>query len=252
MSRVRRLLARALRKATFLLEPPSPQVAENYDEYIKWLSFANPGMLASGNRYSMEYAVSRLPSASPILEIGSFCGLSTNTLTYYKRKHGKNNRLITCDKWEFERKHNADTLGNSSISYPEYRRFVRDSYLRNIQMFSASDLPYTFEMTSDEFFDAWKRGITAQDVFGRTLALGGPISFAYVDGNHSFEFAKRDFLNCDAYLDEEGFILFDDSTVADFGVKDLMPEVTSSGRYTLSVANPNHLFRKLAVDANAR
>jgi hypothetical protein len=252
MSRARRLLAGALRKATLLLEPPSPQAAENNDEYINWLSFANPGMLAPGNRYSMEYALSRLPSDSPILEIGSFCGLSTNVLTYFKRKHGKNNRLITCDKWEFERKHAADCLGNSSISHREYRRFVRESYLRNIQMFSAGDLPYTLEMTSDEFFDAWKDRRTVQDVLGRTLTLGGPISFAYVDGNHTYEFAKRDFLNCDACLDEGGFILFDDSTVPDFGVKDLMPEVMSSGRYILSATNPNHLFRKLGADATYR
>jgi hypothetical protein len=101
---MRSLLARALHKARppFLLEPPDPQGVENNDEYI--------------NRYSMEYGVSRLPSDSPLLVIGSFCGLSTNVLTYYKRKHAKNNRLITCDKWEFERKHPADCLGNSIIS----------------------------------------------------------------------------------------------------------------------------------------
>jgi hypothetical protein len=143
-------------------------------------------------------------------------------------------------------------LGQLSISHREYRRFVRESYLRNIQMFSAGDLPYTLEMTSDEFFDAWKDRRTVQDVLGRTLTLGGPISFAYVDGNHTYEFAKRDFLNCDACLDEGGFILFDDSTVPDFGVKDLMPEVMSSGRYILSATNPNHLFRKLGADATYR
>jgi hypothetical protein len=111
-------------------------------------------------------------------------------------------------------------------------------------MFSASDLPYTIEMTSDEFFDAWKTRQTVQDVLGRTITLSGPISFAYIDGNHTYEFAKRDFLNCDAFLDDNGFILFDDSTAAEFGVKDLMPEIISSGRYRLSAANPNHLFQK--------
>ncbi|HEY6387955.1 MAG TPA: class I SAM-dependent methyltransferase [Candidatus Acidoferrum sp.] len=244
MSRVRPFLARALRKATFLFEPPGPSVIESKDEYLVWLGFANAGMLNPGNPYSMEFAVSRLPSDAPILEIGSFCGLSTNLLTYLKRKHGRSNRLISCDKWDFEKPPGTDFLGNSKISHSEYRQFVRESYLRNIQMFSAEDLPYTLEMTSDEFFDAWKKQGAVQDVLGRTLTLGGPISFAYIDGNHTYEFAKRDFLNCDAFLEEDGFIFFDDSTAATFGVRDLMPEIISSGRYTLSATNPNHLFQK--------
>ena len=241
---MRSLLARALRKATFLVEPPGRLPIESKDEYLAWLGFANAGMLDPGNPGSMEFAVSRLPSEAPMVEIGSFCGLSTNLLTYLKGKHCRRNRLITCDKWDFEKSPGNDFLGNSKISHSDYRQFVRESYLRNIQMFSAEDLPYTVEMTSDEFFDAWRDRRTVQDVLGRTLTLGGPISFAYVDGNHTYEFAKRDFQNCDACLDEGGFIFFDDSTVAGFGVEDLMLEVISSDRYALESANPNHLFRK--------
>lgn len=47
------------------------------DEYISWLSFANAGMLHAGNIYTMNYAIENLPSNSPVLEIGIFCGLST-------------------------------------------------------------------------------------------------------------------------------------------------------------------------------
>ena len=49
------------------------------------------------------------------------------------------------------------------------------------------------------------------DVFGRSFQLGGPISFCYIDGNHTDDLAKRDFENCDRYLEKGGFVLFDDS-----------------------------------------
>ena len=50
--------------------------------------------------------------------------------------------------------------------------------------------------------------------------------------------------NCDAFLENGGFLLFDDSTIEAFGVRNLMPELTASGRYKLVAANPNHLFQK--------
>src|ERR1051326_5368411 len=112
---MRRLMARALRKAASAIGPPSQ--IDITDDYVKWLCFANAGMLDRGNLYLIDHAIRNLPSGAPILEIGSFCGLSANLLTHYKRKHGKANRLFTCDKWEFE---NADRdtghVGGSPVS----------------------------------------------------------------------------------------------------------------------------------------
>jgi hypothetical protein len=53
------------------------------DDYINWLSFANSGMLHRGNLYCFDYAIEHLPTEAPIIEIGSFCGLSANVITYY-------------------------------------------------------------------------------------------------------------------------------------------------------------------------
>ena len=86
---------------------------------------------------------------------------------------------------------------------------------------------------------------TTQDVFGRSVTLGGSISFCYIDGAHTYEAVKKDFLNCDAVLDVGGFLLFDDSTIEMFGVRNLMPEILETGRYELIDTNPNHLYRKL-------
>jgi hypothetical protein len=214
------------------------------NEFVSWLTFANAGMLDRGNLYCFDFAIRNLPSDAPIVEIGSFCGLSTNLLTYYKKKHGKQNRLFTCDKWVFE---GSDTnrLGDSSITHADYRRFVKESFMRNVNMFSGDDLPYTIEVFSDEFFDLWSKHRGAADVFGRDVNLGGKISFCYIDGNHSYEYAKRDFVNCDRFLEVGGFVLFDDSADhSGFEVTKVIAEVKAMKSYEVVARNPNYLFRK--------
>ncbi len=155
-------------------------------------------------------------------------------------------KLVTCDKWEFENDDKENPyIGASPILLETHKVFVRESYVRNTRMFSGDDLPFTVEAASDEFFAAWRGEKEAQDVHGRPLTLGGPISFCYVDGNHTYERVKQDFLNYDEFLANGGFLLFDDSTVATFGVRDLMPEVAATGRYKLVAANPNQLYQKI-------
>ena len=51
----------------------------------------------------MEYAIANMPERNPILEIGSFCGLSTTVLSYLLEKHSKTNAIYTCDKCCYER-----------------------------------------------------------------------------------------------------------------------------------------------------
>ncbi|MCB2186152.1 MAG: class I SAM-dependent methyltransferase [Deltaproteobacteria bacterium] len=216
------------------------------DGFITWLRFANAGMMHGGNVYCFDYVLERLVSEAPILEIGSFCGLSTNALTHFKAKHGRANRLITCDKWEFQGAAPGAPLGLSDITHDEYREFVRHTYLGNVGFFSRRDLPYTVEMLSDEFFGAWAEQRQVKDVFGRELTLGGPVSFCYIDGNHEYEFAHRDFENCHRWLEPGGYILFDDSEDgSDWPVCQVVAEVAGSGEYELVMKNPNYLFRKM-------
>ena len=240
---MRQLIGQMLRRV--LPTQPAPQVIDISEDYTQWLCFANAGMLERGNLYCFDYAIRHLPSQAPIVEIGSFCGLSTNLLSYYKEKNHATNKLITADKWEFEGAQIGSCIGQSSIPFADYRAFVRETYLRNIRMFSRSDLPYTVEMLSDEFFEMWRRGDEVQDVLGRPIKLGGPIGFCFIDGNHTYEFARRDFENCDEFLERQGFILFDDSADGSgWGVCDLMKEIEAAGKYELVIKNPNYLFRK--------
>ena len=216
------------------------------DDYIAYLGFANAGMLNRGNLLCFDYAIRNLPSQNPIVEIGSFCGLSTNLLAYFKRRHGVTNPIFNCDRWEFEGA--VGYVGDSDIPHSAYRAFVRESYIRNVRTFSHGQLPRTIEKLSDDFFAAWRRGETTRDVFGRETTLGGPISFCYIDGNHEYDFARRDFEHTDEFLEVGGFVLFDDSADGSaWEVCRVIEEVKRmSDCYRLVVKNPNYLFQKIA------
>ena len=195
---------------------------------------------------SVDYALKHLPTSDPIIEIGSFCGLSINVMTYYKAKYNVENRLITCDRWNFEGAITGTMVGQSSVSHAEYRAYAKDTFLRNVKMFSEKDLPYTIEMFSDEFFQAWAKSQHVSDVFERPIQLGGNISFCYIDGNHSYEYVKRDFEHCHQFLVPQGFILFDDSADGSrwHEINQMVNEVAQSQQYELIIKNPNYFFRK--------
>jgi len=239
---IRAFLARVMRGVALYVEPK----IDISNHFVNGLCYANSGMLERGNLWCFDHAIRNLPSEAPIVEIGSFCGLSTNLLTYYKQLHGRRNTLITCDKWEFEGAEPGQPFhGCAWISHESYREHVKQTYIRNISFFSSCDPPYTIERTSDEFFTAWREGREVVDVLGRPIRLGGPISFCYIDGNHSYEYVLRDFQNVDAHLQPGGFILFDDSYDGTcFEVSRVIAQVKTLPRYRLVAKNPNYLFRK--------
>jgi hypothetical protein len=215
------------------------------DEYVRWLTMANAGMLDHGNLYCFDYAMRNLPSGAPIVEIGSFCGLSTNLLSYYKQRAEVANRIFTSDAWLFEGANKSRLDDGSTISHQEYRDFVKGTFLNNVKMFSRDDLPFAIEKLSDDFFAAWRSAEEVTDVFGRTAKLGGPIAFCYIDGDHTYDAAKRDFENCNEFLEPGGFVLFDDSADGSgWEVCRLVSEIKRGNAYHLVIKNPNYLFRK--------
>ena len=86
------------------------------DEYIQWLMYANAGMINEGNIYLFDYVIKNVPSNKPILEIGSFCGLSLNIMNYLLFKHSKNNKLFSADPWFFEGYYEGK-IGDSNIEF---------------------------------------------------------------------------------------------------------------------------------------
>lgn len=226
----------------------STQKKAKPDSFINWLRFANAGILNKGNIYCFQYVAERLPSESPIVEIGSFCGLSTNVISYFLEKSDKSNKLITCDKWYFEGMEDQDELMvPSNITHRKYRQFVIEAYIRNVRFFSPNRTPHTIACFSNDFFELWSQETIATDVTGRDVKLGGKISFAYIDGNHTYPYVQNDFLNVDRYLETGGFILFDDSAdyYTHFGVNRLVREIKKMDNYEVVIKNPNYLFKKI-------
>lgn len=224
-----------------------PGVIDISDDYTRLLKDVNAGMCVPGNLYLFDYAVRNLPSDAPVVEIGLWAGLSTNLLTYYKRKHGRRNLVVNCDRWggEDEQNHPAP-VAESGATLGDFRAHLRESYVRNVERFSRGDLPHTLELLSGELFRAWREGGRRTDIFGREVQLGGPVSFAFIDGAHDYDNVRADFEMCDEFLERGGFVLFDDSA-PEAGwpdVQRLVEEVRSDGRYELVAANPYHLFRK--------
>jgi hypothetical protein len=106
------------------------------------------------------------------------------------------------------------------VPFEEYRAHVIETFRRNVTLFSGDRLPHHIELNSNAFFAAWASREERTDFFGRLTRLGGPISFAYIDGEHTYAESKADFANVDTYLEPGGFIVFDDTAdYCNFGCK---------------------------------
>lgn len=223
------------------------------DDFIGRLraSVIGEGMLHPGNIRLMEDAVQNMPEGGSVIEIGSYGGLSANLLTYLLDKHGRDAPLFCCDAWTsdgYQYHKMRPTLsmdGRCEVLWTDYAAYIKDAFVRAAHLLSAHRLPGAFHLLSDDFFDAWQRGATLTDVFGRPAMLGGSVAFAYIDGNHTYEYAKRDFENAASFLLPGGYILLDDSAdYLQFGCVRLAHELCRRRDFEVAGINPNYLFRK--------
>jgi hypothetical protein len=216
------------------------------DAYIAWLCRVNGGWLdfGSGNLRAMDHAVRHMPDGGSVVEIGSFLGVSLNVLTYLTLKYERKHAIYSCDPWDFEE--TEDPIGGFfDASTASYRDYVVRVFSENVRLFSARRLPYAFEAYSEAFFADWRNEAVRSDVFGRQTKLGGPISFAYIDGAHSYEASTADFLNVHRQLQSGGYVLFDDSGERQgFGSVRTAREALSRADYELVFKAPNVLLRK--------
>jgi len=218
------------------------------EDYVRKLSFVNAGALEWGNVYCIDYVMKNMKSAAPFFEIGSLCGLSTNIISYYRKKYNRTNDFYSCDKWDFgggERMYLSPFEG-TGVTEKSYGEFVKQAFISNVKMFSAFHLPYHIEEFSDQVFKWWEEKKQITTMFGQQVKLGGTFSFVFIDGNHDYEFAKIDFENTDRFLEKDGYILFDDShDFATCGVPRVIKEMKQTGRYKVVMKNPNYLVQKI-------
>jgi predicted O-methyltransferase YrrM len=217
------------------------------DHTRAWLTMANPGMLEPGNLYLFDRCIRDMPPGA-VIEIGSFCGLSLNHILLLMRHHARDNPVFSADAWEFEGfTAGAACLDGTKIPAPPFQQHIIESFRRNVEFFNTDRLPHHIRLNSDDFFHAWSRGAVITDFFGREVTLGGPIAFAYIDGDHSYAQSLKDFENVDRYLAVGGFVIFDDSADwTDWGSHRAAREAASRSKYELVERAPNYCIRKTA------
>lgn len=219
------------------------------DPFVQYISYIIGGYLHPGNVPAFEYALSKMPAGGAVVEIGSFLGLSTNVLSYGLQKLQRDAPFFSCDPWRYGPE--GLDVPQFSTDSPQFDAWSRELFVQNSRLFSHDRLPHTIEATSESFFESWKEAATVNDVFGREAKLGGPIAFAYIDGNHSYEASRSDFGWVDHHLLPGGIILFDDSAddSQSPGVRRTVAEVKRHSDYRLLFRSPNYCFLKTAASS---
>lgn len=214
------------------------------------VSYCSGGMQTDGNYDAFYTGLKRTRNVEGrIVEIGCFCGKSSNIITYLKQYLGIDKPLVSVDPWTYTSNsvQDARIMPFFGVTWQEYEDFVRNAYKENVALFSKDSLPFAVRAFSNDLFAKWGRDETVTDVFGRSVALGGKIAFAFIDGDHSYEGAMDDFVNVDRYLSVGGQILFDDSGEgAGRGCDQAAAEAAARPNYRLVAKNPNLLIEKIA------
>lgn len=223
---------------------------EYNDENLEWINYAHSspeGGMPYKNQYLYREALAEIKSYKPIIEIGTFSGRSTSAILYLMDKLGRKNRLITTDPFKF--------LSNSEtsriIKMEDYEAHIKEQFMMNMKFWNSHHILNSFCFNSDEFFKKWEKNLVETDIFGNRVRLGGGISFCFLDGDHTFEQAYKDFSNIDNHLETGGMILFDDSgryhknAMGENGVYKVIRRVLQTRRYEVMHENPNFLVRKM-------
>jgi len=232
------------------MKTPAPLIPYQQDEFLKTMKLVNPGFLHDGNLHLMDLALKNIKGDKPLVEIGSFCGLSTNILAHMLEKYNKKNPIYSVDIWKLYDYKDGEKIGGSNITHNEYRAHMMEVCRHNISFFAGKHPVYSVQAYSDDFFKTWNQQKEVQTLNGEQVATGGQISFAYIDGDHRYDQSKRDFENVDAILEPGGYILFDDSSDEiyipdDCEVSKLIHEILLEGKYRVVGKNPNYLLQKI-------
>lgn len=224
------------------------------DDFIKRLKslVIGEGMLHEGNIHLINHAIQSMPANGAVIEIGSYGGLSTNLIAYLLTKYKKDNPFFNCDAWVYEGYHDHKGLitntidGRDDVLRTNYSVYMKQAFINATQFLNPQNLPHSFHLYSDVFFEKWAAQEIMVDLFGRSITLGGAISFAYIDGGHSYEIAWRDFMNISQFLLKNGYILLDDSAdYMNFGSAKMIADIKKDKRFRIVDKKPNYLIQKI-------
>ena len=177
---------RRLRQAASLLDPPI--IVD--DEIAGWIAMTVPGWLHPGHLYLIDLAVRNLPSTEPVLEIGSYCGLSTNVIRRFLDLHEKSNDLWTCDPWAFGPE---GPIAGSELTFAGVRDFAKEAFVHAARHYSVHRLPFTIHATSDEFFEQWRKAAQRRTYSGASSEAAASSASAISTANTTRSMSARTF-----------------------------------------------------------
>jgi predicted O-methyltransferase YrrM len=91
----------------------------------------------------------------------------------------------------------------------------RTAFYRSMLENDCSEIVSLINLKSESFASSWSE----------------PISLLWIDGDHSYEGVKRDFMCWSPYLQSNAVIAFDDATDPNLGPRKLICELTASRRF---------------------
>lgn len=192
-----------------------------------------------------------MPLEGAIIEIGSYCGLSTAIIAHCLRRYKKTNPFYSVDNWYFEG-YKPNTTVSDAFTHDDWRYHTEGMFKLAMCLMAKNINHSHIKLQSNPFFEAWEQAQVLPDLNGKKVQLGGDIAFAYIDGDHSYHQAKQDFLNVDKFLVPGGICFFDDSADdVPFGCRQAALEVEQLPNYQLifqdMVEMPNKCFVKKSL-----
>ena len=229
---------------------------EYKDIAIEWINYSHASPengMPYKNQFLFKEAMEILTKnklTDPIVEIGTFCGRSTTSIMYMMDKFGLVNKIITTDPFKFSV--NDKALLGLGKKMDDYELYIKNQFITNMKFWNKKFDLFSFDLDSDSFFNSWELKENKRCLFNNYINLGGPVSFCFIDGDHSYAQAYKDFINVDKYLINSGVIIFDDSgkyhsdAIGDNGVYKVVHDLIKTGRYKVLYENPNIMVQKIS------
>ncbi len=216
------------------------------DRYVDYFDFLIGGKLYKGNRELISYVFSNIKNHSNILQIGCFTGKTTVIMSHFAKKNNIICNFIDCDHFKFTQFEKIWFEKNKfSISSHDYDKFIFENYKKNINFFKIK--VQTFKSDSIKFLENIYQNREIFDIDKKKLNIK-KFDFVFVDGWHSYEHTKKEFYFIEKLLNENSYILFDDSyMLSGWGVDRLMKEINKKNNFKLISRMPNYLFQKVSV-----
>ncbi|MPZ71872.1 MAG: class I SAM-dependent methyltransferase [Nitriliruptorales bacterium] len=188
------------------------------DEHVHAAFLAAPGFMPEDEGLALYAAAVEVAPLGPLVEIGSYCGRSTLLLAAAAATSGTH--VVTVDHhrgseehqagWEYHQPELVDPTAGRIDTLPTFRRVVATSGLESHVVAVVA---------------------AAQDL-GRYWST--PVAMVFVDGSHTEESARRDYLTWSPHVMDGGFL----------AVHDVFEDPADGGQA------PYHMYRRALESGN--